>query len=923
MTTDPSDASGAHLEFGRIAKPVRAAVPHWIAPMIEGPSVPVRMPRGESVEGFMTATFRRTVCVALVAASAGPAAAQICLAGDPAWTSSYYPDAVAVVDVDLDGDLDVLAPSGVANNSVVSLLRNLGDGTFAPRETYAAGAFPRSIAVADFTGDGYVDVMSGSFGTNWLALLTNTGLGTFNAPTLIPAYLTKLVVRAADLDGDGDQDVVAGYEMYPGVPQLSLHMNQGSGAFGAPIPITFSGDVVEIELGDLDGDGAVDIVLHGYGAVQFLRNLGAGTFAPPQPIAGAFVEFVLADLDGDSDLDIATTPGNAVRVVLNLGGATFAAPVDFAAPRALAGLQVGDIDGDGDPDLVAVGSDYPSELLVFANQGAGAFAYTARRPTSYQPYSLELADMDGDGDRDFVVPSGGGGTVTVHANHGAGTYTTCDTIALGSSAFRVTEADLNGDGQADLLAVAGGLRVLLGQGQGVFAAPVFYDIAGTQMHAASVDLDGDGDQDVVTANQSPSDLAVLLNPGNGVLAAPTFVPMSGNPRFVLGLDVDGDGDNDLVTANSGTSGLGLLLNTGTGVFGAATSIAVGPSPYWVCSADLDGDGDPDLASANFSGDSISVVFNQGGGTFSAPTTLPSGFRPTSITSADFDGDGDFDLAVCNRAYSDTFMNYSVRVYRNSGTGTFTSTTYPVGALPLAIGHAELDGQPGPEIFTVNSFGNSVSVLRNLGNGTFAGHQEFVTGGTLPQGGTALDIDEDGDLDILTADSYGPGLTILRNCLGTGMAYCLGDGSASPCPCGNFGAAGEPAGCLNSLGLAGRLAGSGVPRITADTFALAGSGMPNSTALYFQGTARTAAGLGAAFGDGLRCVGGSVVRLGTKLNVSNASGYPEGGDPPISVRGALPPDGGSRHYQVWYRNAAAFCTADTFNLTNGLTAVWAP
>jgi hypothetical protein len=99
---------------------------------------------------------------------------------------------------------------------------------------------------------------------------------------------------------------------------------------------------------------------------------------------------------------------------------------------------------------------------------------------------------------------------------------------------------------------------------------------------------------------------------------------------------------------------------------------------------------------------------------------------------------------------------------------------------------------------------------------------------------------------------------------------------------------------------------------------------NSSALYFQGTSQLGGGTGTVFGDGLRCAGGTIVRLGTKLNSSGASSYGgPGGDTPISVRGLIPAGGGTRTYQVWYRNAAAFCTSSTFNLTNGVEISWVP
>ena len=159
-------------------------------------------------------------------------------------------------------------------------------------------------------------------------------------------------------------------------------------------------------------------------------------------------------------------------------------------------------------------------------------------------------------------------------------------------------------------------------------------------------------------------------------------------------------------------------------------------------------------------------------------------------------------------------------------------------------------------------------------------------------------------------------------LATGTPFCFGDGSGSACPCGNVSAAGASAGCLNSLGTAGTLRGSGAASIAGDSFRLDGLGMANSSALYFQGTTRAGAGLGTVFGDGLRCAAGSVIRLGTKTNVAGASSFPAAGDPSVSVRGAVRA-GATRTYQGWYRNAAAFCAAETFNLTNGLSVVWTP
>ncbi len=169
----------------------------------------------------------------------------------------------------------------------------------------------------------------------------------------------------------------------------------------------------------------------------------------------------------------------------------------------------------------------------------------------------------------------------------------------------------------------------------------------------------------------------------------------------------------------------------------------------------------------------------------------------------------------------------------------------------------------------------------------------------------------------------------------GTIFCCGNGSGTQCPCGNNSspvAPGNCGGCNNSIGIGARLRGLTGPQcppiapggasISNDTVRLFGTQMTNASALYFQGTNQQAGGLGVVFGDGLRCASGTIVRLGTKLNVGGASQYPEMGDLSISVKGmiTLP---GLRTYQVWYRNAAAFCTTSTFNLSNGYEIAWGP
>ncbi len=153
-------------------------------------------------------------------------------------------------------------------------------------------------------------------------------------------------------------------------------------------------------------------------------------------------------------------------------------------------------------------------------------------------------------------------------------------------------------------------------------------------------------------------------------------------------------------------------------------------------------------------------------------------------------------------------------------------------------------------------------------------------------------------------------------------FCAGDGSGTPCPCGNTGASGN--GCASSFASAGaRLIDIGIPSALDDSLSLVATGVSSAPVLFFQGTLPQNGGLGSTFGDGLQCAGGATIRLGTASPSGGSAWFPAGG-PSISVLGSIPPGGGvTRYYQALYRDLAPFCTPTAFNLTNGIVSVWTP
>jgi hypothetical protein len=268
-------------------------------------------------------------------------------------------------------------------------------------------------------------------------------------------------------------------------------------------------------------------------------------------------------------------------------------------------------------------------------------------------------------------------------------------------------------------------------------------------------------------------------------------------------------------------------------------------------------------------------------------------------------------ATCGNIYKDAWWTYTATA---TGTATFTtcggiafppSTSYDTKAAVYAG-----TGCPGATSIACNDDSCSAQTFAStLSFPTTCGTQYTIRMGNFSAATTANTV---GAFNIVESGTP---------CSPPGTPFCFGDGTGTACPCGNSGAAGN--GCASSVNAAGgNLASTGNASIANDTLVLTASGLPTGAALYFQGTTQIAAGAGAVFGDGLRCAGGTVIRLGTKQNPGGTSSYPGAGDASIHVKGN-DVAGNVRDYQCWYRNAAAFCTPSTFNLTNGLEVTWAP
>ena len=384
----------------------------------------------------------------------------------------------------------------------------------------------------------------------------------------------------------------------------------------------------------------------------------------------------------------------AALATLLVGGAAWATTVAFApAKNRPAGdgpqaVSAGDLDGDGDTDLVTANRDADT-VSVLIRRRDGTFRAPRAYPAGSRPTDvIAREDLDGDGDRDLAAANFGSGDVSVRMGRGDGTFSAQRRYAAGPGGPVAVEAgDLDGDGDEDLVAanrgggfvdgrpdysIPGTVSVFLNAGDGSFA-PSREFLAGEAFEPRDLDrsdLDGDGDEDLVVALASTragdGGLAVLLNGGGGAFGAPQRYGHLGSAEGVVADDLDGDGDNDLAAADSIFNEVVVYENDGGGAFGHKGGYSIDPdppegaqarNPYALTEADFDRDGDVDIATSNpgaINGrpDNVSVLENAGDGTLGNPVLLDAGVGPIGITRARMNADRMPDLVVANAGSDD-------------------------------------------------------------------------------------------------------------------------------------------------------------------------------------------------------------------------------------------------------------------------------
>jgi hypothetical protein len=351
-------------------------------------------------------------------------------------------------------------------------------------------------------------------------------------------------------------------------------------------------------------------------------------------------------------------------------------------------------------------------LRITATAGSGSFGAKTDFATGAVPNWVALGDVNGDGQPDVAVANRAANTVSVRLGNGSGGFGAATDYATGTDAFSVALGDVSGDGRPDLVVanlVVSTVSVLLGNGSGGFGAKTDFATGAFPSSVVIGEVNGDGRPDLMTSNYSAGSVSVLLGDGVGGFGTKTDFATGLNPYSVAVRDVSGDGRADLAVANFTSNTVSVLLGNGAGGFGAKTDFTTGLNPYATALGDVNGDGRADLAVTNTGANTVSVWLGSGAGGFGVRTDYATGAFPVSLMIGDVNGDAIPDLAVAN------FNSNTASVLLGNGAGGFgAKSDFATAPGCVSLVHGDVSGDGTPDLVVANQTDNSLSVLLGLG-----------------------------------------------------------------------------------------------------------------------------------------------------------------------------------------------------------------
>jgi len=620
----------------------------------------------------------------------------------------------AVAEFDQDGIQDLAVASVMSGT--VEILLGRGDGAFSLRSSLAVGERPISVATGDFNGDGRADLATVNMESHDVSVLYGREQGRFSDERRVHlehkgyhpqgVFNAHLVVAGA-LNGDGRADLVVSHQDAAVVSVLLGSANEvlvlvgeyGVGSF----PLS-----PKIE--DVDGDGSTDIFVGSYASndVSVFLGDGEGNFSPRRKsgVCEGPGAAITGRFDADSPLDVAVACRNskAVSVFHGNGDGTFGPALQKVqnalkdVEPSVEALTAGEFDRDRGADL-ALATSFTNQIIVMHDFVDGAPRGQMKYEVGWNPTSLTVGRFNMDRHQDLAVA--------------------------------VRNWDPRTDGPIE--GTIGGRR----------EPPV----------------------------PPRGEVVILVGRGDGLFDAAARVAVGYRPADVKAADLNGDGLDDLVVANQGEPRinalgyLSVILASVDGTFGPERHLFEGAAFSAVAISDFNVDGHPDLVVATSGGDrqgsgTVAVRFGAGDGSFGEATILDSAWWGGCLAVGDLDADGSPDLVETNTGSlgRGPYVDGSTAIFFSRPGGTFARSEAIQAGPPLCVEVNDFNADRRPDLAVLN-WSHEVSILLGAPGGSFLPRVRFSSAGPI-QRFVAADLDGDGHADV--AAGVQGGISVLMN-----------------------------------------------------------------------------------------------------------------------------------------------------------------
>jgi len=546
-----------------------------------------------------------------------------------------------------------------------------------------------------------------------------------------------------------------------------------------------SDSVYTVTVSGITGNGTLRLDLRDDGSI---RNL-AGTQLPSNIVQQSIgvgaspYGLALGDLNGDGKIDIVTKggPADTVAVMLGNGDGTFGAQQTFGLGLAVPPITfaIGDVDGDGKADILSTGAN---RVTVLLGNGDGTF-HTPRTSgvADWEPKNVSFGDFNADDKLDFVFAARYG---SVHIAFGTGTGTFSglqDYVVVDSESVR--GYDVDGDGKLDLVSASqpnGSVSVLLGNGDGTFKPQQTYAVRLGSESIIGADFNGDGKLDLATSNDFDGSISVLLGNGNGTFQSQRSFVAGTDPKSIRAGDFNSDGRVDLAIVNNTNAGPGtlkILLGNGDGTFFNPQTMATGVRTMRLETGDFNGDGRSDIVVANVQDGTLGINLNVArssyvGQTYTIDRTAPNLVSYVRVGNTATNGSS----VAYTLTFSEAVTGIAAAQFFATTTGTVAYGAIVVTPVSGSVYTITVNDIVGDGTFAL-SFFDGVGVQDLAGNRlatesltTQLRPESRITVFNDTRSATIGDFNGDGKLDIVSAHSSGRVSVLLGNGDGTFQTF---------------------------------------------------------------------------------------------------------------------------------------------------------